>query len=217
LKTIPNSIAGAVDEICSKLHHRPKLKQLFKNCFTNTLETTTELLEDGTTYVFTGDIPALWLRDSSAQVRHYIPFSKEDTDVQRIIEGLIKRQIMYILIDPYANAFNREPNGQCWHKDITDTNDWIWERKYEVDSLCYPIQLAYLYWKATDKPGIFDQKFKEAMQTIIELWKTEQRHHSESAYSFLRLQEGSEEHGQLYNGGKGMPVNYTYGNDLVGL
>lgn len=209
MKKVPDSIAAAVEEICAKLEHRPTLQKLFKNCFTNTLETTTELLEDGTTYVFTGDIPALWLRDSSAQVRHYIPFAKEDPDVQRIIEGLIKRQIMYILIDPYANAFNKEPNGQCYHKDITDTNDWIWERKYEIDSLCYPIQLAYLYWKATDKVDIFDEKFKEAMQTIIEVWKTEQRHHEESPYSFLRLQEGSPEHGLLYNNGKGMPVNYT--------
>lgn len=209
MKKVPDSIAAAVEEICAKLEHRPTLQKLFKNCFTNTLETTTELLEDGTTYVFTGDIPALWLRDSSAQVRHYIPFAKEDPDVQRIIEGLIKRQIMYILIDPYANAFNKEPNGQCYHKDITDTNDWIWERKYEIDSLCYPIQLAYLYWKATDKVDIFDEKFKEAMQTIIEVWKTEQRHHEESPYSFLRLQEGSSEHGLLYNNGKGMPVNYT--------
>lgn len=209
LNKIPDSIACAVDEICSKLNHRPILKKLFKNCFTNTLETTPELLEDGTTYVFTGDIPALWLRDSSAQVRHYIPFAKEDSEVQRIIEGLIKRQIMYILIDPYANAFNREANGQCYHKDVTDTNDWIWERKYEIDSLCYPIQLSYLYWKATDKTEIFDEKFKGAMQTIMDLWKTEQRHHEESPYSFLRLQEGSPEHGQLYNGGRGMPVNYT--------
>ena len=75
LNKIPDSIACAVDEICSKLNHRPILKKLFKNCFTNTLETTSELLEDGTTYVFTGDIPALWLRDSSAQVRHYIPYA----------------------------------------------------------------------------------------------------------------------------------------------
>ncbi len=208
MKYLPKSITEAIDEVCSKLEHRPKLREMFRKCFPNTLETTTELLEDGTTYVFTGDIPALWLRDSAAQVRHYLPFAKEDNDLQRIIEGLIKKQVQYILIDPYANAFNKEPDGACWHKDITDLNDWIWERKYEVDSLCYPIQLAYLYWKATGITRIFDSNFKLALNKILNLWRVEQRHHEKSPYTFLRLCQGKE-NGQLYNNGKGMPVNYT--------
>lgn len=209
MKTMPKSIINAIEDVCIKLKERPILDKMFRQCFANTLETTTELLEDGTTYVFTGDIPALWLRDSTAQVRHYIPFAKNDAEVCRIIEGLIKRQVSYILIDPYANAFNKEPNGKCWHRDITQSNEWIWERKYEIDSLCYPIQLAYLYWKATGNTQIFDIEFKQAIRTIINVWQIEQRHHEKSAYSFLRLQEGSVENGQLYNNGMGMPVNYT--------
>ena len=215
LNKIPDSIACAVDEICSKLNHRPILKKLFKNCFTNTLETTTELLEDGTTYVFTGDIPALWLRDSSAQVRHYIPFAKEDSEVQRIIEGLIKRQIMYILIDPYANAFNREANGQCYHKDVTDTNDWIWERKYEIDSLCYPIQLSYLYWKATDKTEIFDEKFKGAMHNhgSVENRATPSRRVTIQLPEIAGGQSGTRAVIQWWQG----YARKLYGNDLVGF
>jgi meiotically up-regulated gene 157 (Mug157) protein len=209
MKTMPKSITNAIDDVCIKLKDRPILEKMFRQCFTNTLETTTELLADGTTYVFTGDIPALWLRDSTAQVRHYIPFAKDDTEVCRIIEGLIKRQISYILIDPYANAFNKEPNGKCWHRDITQSSEWIWERKYEIDSLCYPVQLAYLYWKATGNTQIFDIEFKQTIRTIINVWQIEQRHHEKSPYSFLRLQEGSMENGQLYNNGRGMPVNYT--------
>lgn len=205
--TIPESIQKAMEEVAEKLKSRPKLAWMFKQCFPNTLETTIELQEDGTTYVFTGDIPALWLRDSVAQVRHYLPFTKEDAELRRIIEGLLKRQIKYIMIDPYANAFNKEPNGKCWHKDITETNDWIWERKYEIDSLCYPLQLAYLYWKAADVTSHFDSDFKMAANRIIHLWRTEQRHET-SPYSFLRIRDGRE-NGQLYNHGRGMPVNYT--------
>ena len=107
---------------------------MFRRCYPNTQRRRPELVEDGTSYVFTGDIPAMWLRDSTAQVRHYVPLAGGDADVQRIVEGLIARQVMYVGIDPYANAFNREANGQCWEVDETERNPWVWERKYEIDS-----------------------------------------------------------------------------------
>ena len=200
-----------IEEICSdiyeKLETHLELKNMFKNCFMNTLETTTEILEDGTTYVFTGDIPAMWLRDSSAQVKQYLSFAHKDKFIQRVIEGLIKRQIKYILIDPYANAFNKEPNNHGHNEDITDKNPWVWERKYEIDSLCYPIQLAYLYWKSTGRSEIFDTNFKSAVETIIDIWKIEQEHHQLSKYYFKRTNCLKSD--TLRNNKKGMPVNYT--------
>lgn len=202
MNTIPVSITRAVDEVCEKLEQRPVLAGMFRQCFVNTLETTTQLEEDGTTYVITGDIPAMWLRDSSAQVHHYLPFAGEDADVRRIIAGLIKRQMVCIALDPYANAFNREDNGHCYRKDSEDQSPWVWERKYEVDSLCYPFQLAYLYWKETGETGIFDDAFLKAVHTVLALWKTEQ-HHENSPYSFTRNER------ELYEGGKGTPVDYT--------
>lgn len=206
---VPSSIQEAVDEVRMMLEPtHPKLAEMFALCFPNTLETTTEILDDGTTYVFTGDIPAMWLRDSSAQVRPYLPFAKDDPEVQRVIEGLIKRQVMYIGIDPYANAFNREPNGLCWHEDETEMNDWIWERKYEIDSLCYPLQLAYLYWQATGRESIFDAQFEGALTTVRDLWRREQRHPERSTYRFIRRMEGREEI-VLHNDGLGSPVNRT--------
>ena len=164
----------------------PFLMRMFHNCFYNTLETTTELLSDGTTFVFTGDIPAMWLRDSSAQVRHYIPYSRTNIRLRQVMEGLIKRQIQYIQMDPYANAFNKEPNNAGHKRDRTRQNPWVWERKYEVDSLCYPVQLSYLYWKATGETSVFDGEFKSAVSTIIDLWSQEQRHFENSAYTFER-------------------------------
>jgi meiotically up-regulated gene 157 (Mug157) protein len=207
MSSLPVSIQKEIDAISKKLSNRPKLSDMFRNCFPNTLETTTELLEDGTTFVFTGDIPAMWLRDSTAQVRHYIPFASQDEDVRRIIEGLIKRQIDYICIDPYANAFNKEPNDKCFSNDITEHNPWVWERKYEIDSLCYPIQLAYLYWKATGSVEVFDEKFKKAVDVIINLWITEQNHWEKSKYSFQRF--NCPESDTLINEGKGAKVGYT--------
>lgn len=193
--------------IYSYLQSNPKLYTLFENCFYNTLNTTTEFLSDGSVFVFTGDIPAMWLRDSSAQVRHYIPLAKTDEKFQQLIEGLIKRQLYYIEIDPYANAFNKEANNaSAGYKDKTEHNPWVWERKYEIDSLCYPIQLSYLYWKETDRTSLFDDTFKKVVNIIMDLWTLEQNH-SNSHYTFQRMDCPPTD--TLKNDGKGMPVNYT--------
>ncbi len=181
-----------------------RLKKLFENTFFNTLETTTEFISDET-YVFTGDIPAMWLRDSTAQVRHYIPFANKYKYIKKVIKGLIKRQVKYILIDPYANAFNKTDNGNG-HKDITQLNPWVWERKYEIDSLCYPIELSYLYWKETGDKEIFTSEYKKAIKEIVDLWKVEQDHEN-SPYSFERMDD--EPSDTLVNEGRGLPVGYT--------
>ena len=161
-------------------------KGIFSNCIKNTLETTIQQKEDGSTFVITGDIPAMWLRDSACQVRPYITLAKEDDKFAEMIEGLISRQMDCILTDPYANAFNETANGRCFKHDKTDMGPSIWERKYEIDSLCFPIKLAYDYWKKTGRVNQFDKKFFEAANTVIEIFKTEQFHESKSKYSFER-------------------------------
>lgn len=112
-----------------------------------------------------------------------------------------------ILIDPYANAFNEQPNYKSWDQDLTEMGPWIWERKYEIDSLCYPIQLSYLYWKATGNTDVFDAKYRKAAKSIISLWTTEQNHFEDSQYLFARTQGPKSD--TLRNNRKGMPVNYT--------
>ncbi|WP_339274441.1 glycoside hydrolase family 125 protein [Paenibacillus sp. FSL W8-0426] len=205
---LPQSVQAVLAEADDKLAHRPKLLQLFKNCFPNTLETTTKLMNDGTTFVITGDIPACWLRDSVEQVVHYVPFAKEDPELQRIIGGLIKRHIRYVQIDPYANAFNESANDWHWNTtDETEMSPWVWERKFEIDSLCFVIRLAYLYWKETELTDIFDASFKAAMRVIVDLFKTEQRHMEQSPYRFTR--DNGIPTDSIRNNGQGMPVNYT--------
>ncbi len=206
-KELPVAIREQIAETLEVLEDRPKLAHMFSQCYPNTLLTTTQQLEDGTSYVFTGDIPAMWLRDSTAQVRHYIPLASNDFELQEIIEGLIFRQFKYIAIDPYANAFNREENGQCWEVDETESNPWVWERKYEIDSLCYPIQLSYLYWKKTQKTKIFDENWKKTTQLILDLWKREQHHSEASPYRFQRLNGPVSD--TLSNGGLGAPTKFS--------
>lgn len=205
--TLPKSVVALLEEAETKLAAFPKLLRMFKNCYPNTLETTTKVLDDQSVFVITGDIPAMWLRDSSAQVKHYLPLAAEDEQLQVLLAGLIRRQIAYIRLDPYANAFNEEANDNRYDQDLTELDPWVWERKYEIDSLCYPIQLSYLYWKATGRTDVFDESFRSAVHSVIALWRTEQRHAEQSPYRFARIDCPPSD--TLRNNRMGMPVNYT--------
>ncbi|RIX60589.1 glycoside hydrolase family 125 protein [Paenibacillus nanensis] len=160
---------------------------MFEKCYINTLQTTIRRKGDGTTFVITGDIPAMWLRDSAAQVRPYLIPAAGDHVLADMIAGVVQRQLECILIDPYANAFNEAPTGDGHHGDLTEMNPWLWERKYEVDSLCYPIQLSYLLWRNTGRTSHFNATFREAAGEILKLWRTEQHHETQSPYTFERL------------------------------
>jgi len=207
-KTLPAAVERYLEETDKRLAHHPKLQQVFRNCFPNTLETTTKLLDDGTTFVYTGDIPAMWLRDSVEQVRHYIPLAKDDADLQRIIEGLIARQLFYINIDPYTNAFNETANGRHYRdSDDCELSPWMWERKYELDSLCFPVQLLAQYWQETGRTSMFDDDCYRALSSVVRVIATEQRHDEKSPYFFRRDTKQDTE--TLYNDGRGMPTNYT--------
>lgn len=169
-----------------KLREYPKIVEIFQNCYLNTLDATVKSMDDGTTYVITGDIPAMWLRDSTAQLRPFLPVAGQEPALQEILIGLSRRQFQYIQTDPYANAFNEADNGNCWEHDITEQNGWVWERKYEVDSLCYPLQFAYLLWKNTGCREHLDSSFQAGARKILQVFWTEQYHEERSPYSFVR-------------------------------
>lgn len=182
---------------------------IFASAIRDTLDRTIHLEDDGTTFVITGDIPAMWLRDSACQIRPYLAIAGEDPALQSMIEGLIRRQAACVLIDPYANAFNETANGNCWAHDKTDMKPELWERKYEIDSLCYALQLPYLYWKNTGITRQFDDTFLAAAKTILYVFRTEQDHENKSPYSFER--EGSVFTDTLSRGGKGALVKSSTG------
>ncbi|HEX3933945.1 MAG TPA: glycoside hydrolase family 125 protein [Puia sp.] len=167
---------------------------LFENCFPNTLDTTVDFsANDGKpdTYVITGDIDAMWLRDSSAQVWPYIGLCKDDKDLQQLIRGVIHRQVICILRDPYANAFYKDASKISEWKatDLTDMKPGIHERKWEIDSLCYPIRLAHGYWAVTGDKAPFDADWLTAMQRILQTFKEQQRKDGQGPYTFQRRSE----------------------------
>ncbi|MDY2936883.1 MAG: glycoside hydrolase family 125 protein [Fusicatenibacter sp.] len=185
----------------------PALAPLAKQCFLNTMETTVKQLEDGSYFVITGDIPAMWLRDSAAQVRPYVRFAPEDPKLQKILEGVIAKQAEMVCADPYANAFNEGPNGaNGGYEDETKKNDYVWERKYEVDSLCAPLYLGYTYWKTVGSEAIFTETFHKMIELIVETFTTEQDH-KKSDYFFRRSHCIKSD--TLPAGGLGRPVNVT--------
>jgi uncharacterized protein len=167
-----------------------KLTRMFAQCFPNTLDTTVRtgaLDSKPDTFVITGDIPAMWLRDSSAQVWPYLPLAKEDAELRALLAGVIHRQARCILIDPYANAFNFDSEGSEFAKDLTAMKPQLHERKWEIDSLCYPIRLAHGYWKATGDESVFDQQWHDAARIILKTFREQQRKDGPGPYSFRRL------------------------------
>ena len=167
-----------------------QLSWLFENCFPNTLDTTVDFeIVNGEpdTYVITGDIDAMWLRDSSAQIYPYLPLIKEDKKLQQLIKGVIRRQTKCILLDPYANAFYKDPNKVSeWKSDLTEMKPGIHERKWEIDSLCYPVRLAHKYWEITGDTMPFDKDWQQAMLLVLKTFTEQQRKHGHGPYTFQR-------------------------------
>ncbi len=168
----------------------PEIAWMFENCFPNTLDTTVDYeLIDGKpdTFVITGDIDAMWLRDSTAQVWPYMPLIREDEKLKLLVKGLINRQVKCILLDPYANAFYKDETKESeWKSDRTVMKPGVHERKWEIDSLCYPVRLANEYYKITGDATIFDEAWDKAMRLLVKTLRTEQRKDGKSPYTFSR-------------------------------
>ena len=161
-------------------------RKIFVDCFFNTIDSTAFFEDDGSVFVITGDIPAMWLRDSSAQVMQYLFFA-EDEDVRKLIKGLLKRQFQMILTDSYANAFMRNDTYTSeWEGMVT--SDYlpkiVWERKFELDSLCYPLFLLSKYFDKTGDKEVFDELFVKAFDKIMETIEKERKHSEKSSYYF---------------------------------
>lgn len=168
---------SSIDAMISKVKERfgaeHKISVMFENCISNTLNTTIHRDEQGRIFVITGDIPAMWLRDSSCQLRPFLLFAREEPAIRDIIVGLLQRQMECILIDPYANAFNESANGNGFQDDDTQMKPELWERKYEIDSLCFPFLLSWQLWKNAGCTTQFDENWYLAAHTVLNLFHTE--------------------------------------------
>ncbi|CAN5246366.1 glycoside hydrolase family 125 protein [soil metagenome] len=201
------AVEAAITEFQLKVKNK-ELGWLFENCFPNTLDTTVDFeMVDGKpdTYVITGDIDAMWMRDSTAQVWPYLALVKKDKELQQLITGVINRQVKCILKDPYANAFYKDENKVSeWKSDLTTMQPGTHERKWEIDSLCYPIRLAYNYWKQTGDTTPFNEQWKNAIELILKTFKEQQRKTGNGPYTFQRTTAWATDGVPL--GGYGYPV-----------
>ena len=196
---IPPAIGAFIESIDD-----PKRKTLCAAIFRRFFEDAVTFLPDSTAFISTGDIPAMWLRDSSWQLRPLLHFS-EDPEVLALILAVHRRQLEFIAIDPYANAFNISANGNCWEKDFVDQSPWVFERKFELDSLSTVLDLS-LRILARGISSHLDKEFAKTLEIILSVIDKEQNHDAES-YVFVR--DNVRSYDFLSHGGKGRPYSNT--------
>ena len=206
---IPKEVLDFADRLEKETEKKyPSLAPLAKQCYLNTIETTVKQCDNGDWFVITGDIPALWLRDSAAQLRPYMPLCKNSPALCDIIKGVIRRHAFCISVDPYANAFNEGPTKGKHIADETDFySDYIWERKYETDSLCASVYLLADYHDFTGDRTVFTDEVHAMLKTVIDTLVREQRHAERSSYFFRR--NNCPETDTMPLDGKGNPVGHT--------
>ena len=203
------AVEDAVADISGRMRDGD-LATLFANTLPNTLDTTVFVHDRGgdgghdDSFIITGDINAMWLRDSTNQVNPYHELASGDSSLQSLLRGLIHRQISCVLLDEYANAFNVNVNATPYETTDVSTkpsflgtrvnalSSAVWERKYELDSLCATIRLAARYFETTADPTPFGTaEFEEAMQLIVDTMVEQQKGSEEdpdqsAVYQFQR-------------------------------
>ncbi|PNY81663.1 glycoside hydrolase family 125 protein [Deinococcus koreensis] len=199
-----HSVHALIREVEQAFAQQPEVALTFARCLPNSLETALQPGPGGT-FVITGDIPAMWLRDAAAQVWPYLPLCAGDPPLRELLAGVIRQQARQLLTDPYANAFNAAPSGAGHAGDQPPRHPLVWERKFELDSLCYPIRLAHGYWRHTGDLEPLRGDFLSALRVILEVMHTEQRHDERSAYRFWRPGEVPATD-NLPAGGRGHPT-----------
>lgn len=204
------TVARAIDDYAAQQQlATPATTALFQNLLSDVLAKATTSEADGTYFVKTGDIPAMWLRDATFQVLPYVQLIPEIPDLQEILVGVLRRELRFVQHDPYANAFNQTSSGAHWSDDESDipVSDLVWERKFEIDSLCAPLLLALRLHEQTGVTDFFDDEFWNTLAKILTVFETEQHHESQSTYYFKRKDCPAND--TLTNNGRGTPVAET--------
>lgn len=218
-------VSDSVDSLIKDM--TPKFKdkdvaRLFENCLSNTLDTTIRWHDpaEPQTFVITGDIAAMWLRDSTFQLQPYLRFDS-DAKLQRMILGAIQTQAQYIIQSPYCNAFQPPPssylvpssNGQRDHVHPPYDPRVVFECKYEIDSLASFIKLSYQYYESSKDSKLFTREWLQAIQRILQVIEEQSQPSFDSEthlwntprYTFRRSTDAATE--TLALGGAGYPVN----------
>lgn len=204
MATIAETIAAAAARVRATAGER--IGDLVEAALLRTLRDTVTIGADGSAFVITGDIPAMWLRDSTTQLTPYLRFLGDCPPLAALVTAVVRRQFACLDHDPYANAFNDGPTGARYDPGDVCDDPHVWEQKYEVDSLAYPVTLAHALWRATGSAEVFDVRAHRVLRTIVAQLRSEQRH-EESPYRFER--PGAKPTETLARGGRGTPVAVT--------
>ena len=198
-----------VEDLAARVAQRAgeRVGRLFARALRETVERTPTVRPDGSVFVVTGDIPAMWLRDSTAQWQPYLLLLDRAPALTGVIAGVLRAQFAAVRHDPYANAFNDGPTGACHEPGDLGDDPWLWERKYEVDSLAFPVLLAHRLRRATGRDDLLGADAHPAMRRVVDLWRLEQDHEERSPYRFVRPTDLRSE--TLDRDGLGTPVART--------
>lgn len=216
LSTSPNPSAALAElaggdwfEKVERAFPETAVPRLFRTAMQRTIADTIRVLTDDTVFVVTGDIPAMWLRDSATQMWPYlvVAAARPEGAVADLIAGVLRRQFAFIALDPYANAFNAEPSSRAHDDRDLNRHPMVWERKYEVDSLCFPVQLAHRYWRLTGRTDFLGADFATAARAIVDTLEREREHAARSEYRFVR--PGANPLDTLAREGRGAEVAWT--------
>lgn len=189
-------VSASVDALISSYLPRftdPNLGTIFSNALPNSLDTTIITASSNDSYVITGDIDAMWLRDSTNEVLPYMAFAAQDAALAAMLRGVVMRQVRSVRIDAYANAFNQAANGNG-HQDDPRTPKMtppVFEGKYELDSLAAVLKSSFAYWNATrDASLLAEDDWLAGMEAILATITLQQQSTAEDgpnpAYKFAR-------------------------------
>ncbi|MBA2281510.1 MAG: glycoside hydrolase family 125 protein [Acidimicrobiia bacterium] len=176
-----------VERVAERLAGWPEAASCYRTWVASATRGQVVRLDEGGIHLITGDIPAMWLRDSSAQVRGLWPVVEEEPDgpFAAVVAGLIRRQVTCLALDPYANSFTR---GETTHHrfDRPRPHRLVWERKWELDSVAYSVDLWVRWWDATGDAAPLGAEARAVVDTILGLLHDEQDPDARSRYSFRR-------------------------------
>ncbi|TVY36000.1 Meiotically up-regulated protein 157 protein [Lachnellula occidentalis] len=165
----------------------PDLYRLFQNSFPNSLDTAVKWKgvaannsNEELTFLITGDINAMWLRDSANQMQSYLPLvtaNSSKNSLASLYRGVINLQARYILEAPFCNSFQPPVEsgiGPSKNQDTPDdftpaiSTNIAFECKYELDSLAAFLELSADYYEATTDIDFFRNfQWVDAINTII--------------------------------------------------
>jgi meiotically up-regulated gene 157 (Mug157) protein len=227
--------SSGVEETVSRMQtviKDPDLARLFQNSYPNTLDTAikwkgyaADNAEEELTFIITGDINAMWLRDSSNQMQSYLPLlnaSSDPNSIASLYRGVINLQARYLLTSPYCNSFQppvesgiapaANDAGSLDTVYPAYSNSSVFECKYELDSLAAFLQISTDYYNATGDLEFFSKY--NWIQGIEQVLKVAQNMTTptyapdgmvlESPYTFTRYTTRSTE--TFSNDGLGNPV-----------